>query len=444
MRTLALVFTLPLLLASCSQVAPYNPAALPFFNNSRPVALASGPTEAPLGTAVLLDGTDSYDPDEDELQWHWAVDQMPADSELPSNPFSTNDSRNAALTDVLLDVPGIYVFSLRVTDPDEAASYTTFVTVLSILDDSVPLADAGPNVAGAEGALVCADGSRSSDPRGRTPTYLWSVAVRPEASALTDGFLLGGDSPEVCFTPDVTGEYLLSLVVEAGGRSSPPDFVEVLVISTNQSPTALPSFSDGASCSSVALDGTSSTDPDGDALDYRWDLLLAPFGSRTPLGEAAFADSTAAAPVFYADVAGEYLAQLVVHDGEHISEPALLELELHPKTVNADPQVQHSEDVYIRRVPTNCWQACSPVEFTIDAVGTSDPDGDLVDVTWAVVSGDATLGAHTGLEVEVEIAPPAAGCTNPVPRNLVEIEVTATDCSGGTDVSHIVVAYDCG
>ncbi len=430
-------------LTGCPSMSPLDPAALPFFNNSRPVARASAPEQAPLGTPLLLDGTGSYDPDEDELRWQWRVDEAPPGSELPGNPFSVNDSRNAAITEVLLDVPGIHVFALQVVDPDGATSYTTYVTVLGTIDDAAPNADAGPDQDGVEGDLLCVDGARSSDPRGRALTYEWDVAARPEGSTLDDGRLLP-DGSEVCFTPDRPGRFLLSLVVEAGGRSSAPDFVEVLVVSTNQRPVAAPTLSAGASCSTVVLDGSASSDPDGDLLEHRWDLLLAPFGSRTPLGEAAFADSTAATATFYADVPGEYLAQLVVNDGEQHSAPVLLPMELAPKTANAPPVVLHNEDMYVRRIPNACWLSCNAVEVVLDAFGTTDPDGDLVDVTWEVVSGDATLSEAVGLEVGLELAPPPAECTWPVPRNLVEVEVTATDCSGGTDVSRIVIAYDCG
>ncbi len=441
MRTL--LFCLVVAVAGCGPVTPLDPAGLPFFNNSRPVALASGPGEAPLGAPFLLDGTDSYDPDEDELRWQWRVSDAPADSALPGNPFTVNDSRNAALTEVEVDVPGVYVFAVQVVDPDGAASYTAYVTVLATPDDTIPVADAGPDTGGVEGDLVCLDGSRSSDPRGRPLSFEWAVAIRPPGSIIDDAFLVV-DGPEACFTPDRPGRYLLSLIVAADAGSSAPDFVEVLVHSTNQTPWAVPELTAGASCSTVALDGTGSIDPDGDPLAYRWDLLLAPFGSRTPLGESAFVDSTSPTPVFYADLPGEYLAQLVVDDGEQVSAPVLLPLDLEPKTVNADPIVVHTEDMYVRRIPTACWLSCDPIDVVVDALGTSDPDGDLFDVTWEIVSGEATLESSTGPEVGVELAPPAPGCSNPVPRNTVEIEVTATDCSGGTDVSRIVVAYDCG
>jgi hypothetical protein len=411
-------------------------------NNTTPVARAEAAPDVALGEPLQLDGSRSYDPDEDELRYEWEVDELPYASELPANPFTVNGSRNAGITEVLLDVPGIYVFSLRVVDPDDATSHHVYITVLAVPDTSVPVADAGPDAAGIESQEVCVDGSNSQDPRGRELTYSWTVAVSPSQSEA--GALLDGDQALACLAPDVPGEYLLSLVVDAGARSSAPDFVTVLVHSTNQTPTALPGFVEGGSCATVHLDGTASTDPDGDDLQYRWDLLLTPFGSRTPLGEDAFSDSTSPTPVFYADVEGEYLAQLVVDDGENHSTPVALPLALTPKETNTAPTVGHSEDVYVRALPAACWLSCAPTSVPLDAFGTSDPDGDPVDITWEVLSGDATLDTYEGDVVDLEIAPPSPGCVSPAPRNLVEIRVTATDCSGASTSSTIVVAYDCG
>lgn len=71
----------------------------------------------------------------------------------------------------------------------------------------------------------------------------------------------------------------------------------------------------------AVLDGTESTDPDGDDLTFAWSLLSAPEGSETELlGEA---DSIATIDV---DVEGSYSAVLVVSDGELTSTPDTVEV----------------------------------------------------------------------------------------------------------------------
>ena len=59
----------------------------------------------------------------------------------------------------------------------------------------------------------------------------------------------------------------------------------------------------------VALNGTGSTDPEGAALSYAW-VLQVPGGSSASLSSA-----TTSQPTFVADVAGAYTATLTVSDG---------------------------------------------------------------------------------------------------------------------------------
>ena len=96
---------------------------------------------------------------EDPLRYEWRVDDLPGGSELPGNPFSINGSRNADRTEVLLDVPGVYVFALQVVDSSEALSDTSYVAVLAVPDSSLPVAEGGPDLAGLEGQEVCMDGN---------------------------------------------------------------------------------------------------------------------------------------------------------------------------------------------------------------------------------------------------------------------------------------------
>jgi hypothetical protein len=60
----------------------------------------------------------------------------------------------------------------------------------------------------------------------------------------------------------------------------------------------------------VQLDGSASTDPDKDALNYRWSMTQKPAGSQ-----AALSDTTRVNPSFTADLSGEYKLSLWVNDG---------------------------------------------------------------------------------------------------------------------------------
>jgi N-acetylneuraminic acid mutarotase len=65
----------------------------------------------------------------------------------------------------------------------------------------------------------------------------------------------------------------------------------------------------------VTLDGSGSSDADGDTLTYSWSITSAPEGSTAALSDAAIVN-----PTFTPDVAGEYTIQLVVNDGTEDSD----------------------------------------------------------------------------------------------------------------------------
>jgi len=64
----------------------------------------------------------------------------------------------------------------------------------------------------------------------------------------------------------------------------------------------------------VFLNGSASSDPDGDSLSFSWQLTTQPENSA-----ATLSDITATAPTFIADISGSYIARLVVNDGRQDS-----------------------------------------------------------------------------------------------------------------------------
>ena len=59
----------------------------------------------------------------------------------------------------------------------------------------------------------------------------------------------------------------------------------------------------------IQLDGTNSSDPDGDELSFNWSL------NKPSSSTASLSNDQSPKPTFVADVAGEYVANLVVDDG---------------------------------------------------------------------------------------------------------------------------------
>ena len=66
----------------------------------------------------------------------------------------------------------------------------------------------------------------------------------------------------------------------------------------------------------VQLDGSGSSDANGDRLSFHWALTTLPAGSQATLSNATLVN-----PTFVADVFGTYVAQLIVDDGTLDSDP---------------------------------------------------------------------------------------------------------------------------
>ena len=167
-----------------------------------------------------------------------------------------------------------------------------------------PTARAGADQSVQPGAVVRLDGSGSSDPDGDALSYSWTAPATVVLSAPTEA--------QPTFTAGAVGTYRFSLVVSDGARSSAPDEVIVTVGQANRAPVAAAGPDQRVTAgATVQLDGSGSSDPDGDALSYAW---TAPAG--------VFLSSTSGArPTFVAGAAGVYRVSLVVGDGRLTSPP---------------------------------------------------------------------------------------------------------------------------
>jgi len=184
--------------------------------------------------------------------------------------------------------------------------------------NTAPVANAGPDQNVGTGSLVDLDGSGSSDADGDSLTYAWTFVSQPDGSnaLLSDGLLFAtwGAPMTVVnpnFTPDVDGTYILKLVVNDGTVDSIADTVTVTATTVNSTPVANAGPDQNVvTGSDISLNGSGSTDADGDQLTYKWIFTSIPSGST-----ATLSDSIIANPTYTADLDGTYILKLVVNDG---------------------------------------------------------------------------------------------------------------------------------
>jgi RHS repeat-associated protein len=335
--------------------------------NSAPVARAGTDRSVSLGALVPMDGSASTDVDGDALSYRWSFSARPAGSNaILSNPNIVNPSFTA-------DVPGTFVLQLVVNDGqvDSAPASVSIST-----DNAAPSANAGPDQSVALGARVQLDGSASRDPEGAALSYAWSFVSRPAGSAAV---LDNPGSATPSFVADRAGDYVVQLIVSDGVLGSTPDQVRVSTLNSRPlaDAGAAQSVDTGAT---VQLDGSASRDADGDALSYSWSFTLRPAGSA-----AALSDASAVNPSFVADVAGQYIVQLIVSDGRLTSVPVTVSITA--STPNRPPTAQAAASPDTVLVGQT---------VTLSSAGSADPDGNPISFLWSLSARPAGSNASIG------------------------------------------------
>ena len=337
-----------------------------------PVADAGDDQQVLLGETVTLDGTASSDLDGQVEGWAWRMLLAPRGSTASLSPST------GSVVDLTPDLAGQYVLALEVTDDSGETSGLDLVSLRVGSGNAPPEvtleADATDVV---PEALVMLSAS-GSDPEGAELSWEWSVQHAADGSKAE----LEVQGTEATFVPDLGGVYILSVRASDGVSWSQRADAVLRVDSpeTNEPPTAI--CGDGGEVevgTTVELDGTASTDPEGGALSYSWALAERPDESRTYLEQGSEAVAR-----FTPDVEGSYAFKLQVSDGEHLSEScdvAYVAVEPPPTLCEEAILVDHLDDSTSGTAAGGSW---SGARF----FGGLDTEGDGR-VSWSLDLGEA-------------------------------------------------------
>jgi hypothetical protein len=419
---------------------------------TKPTAHAGDSTTLPLGSQVTVDGGGSAwceDHAADAITFTWIFESTPKDSSI--DEFSLSDNRNstAVSADFIPDVPGEYVISLRVNDPDNA-SEPSFVIATISSDDLPPSADCGEDLLGRAGTASTLDGSSSNDPEGAELTYLWNVAAVPDCSKLHAESLFDRSSPSPTIIPDCGGLFVVSLVVTDGLQDSAPVFCTVDATSDNQPPIASAGTNEiVSSCADnpFQLNGWASFDEEGNALTYKWSLQTAPEGADpTAYG---FDDDTLVNPLFTWDVPGDWTFLLQVNDGETWSAPDSVTHTINGDDKNNAPSAVAGSDISISTTApcssggSSGWE-CGPCEITtaeLDGSGSHDPDIDILHFLWTETDGTLSFSS-TQTAISTVTFPSVEPGYGETVSSSHEVTLAVEDCSL-SDNDHITITYQC-
>ena len=353
-------------------------------SNTPPVANPGQTQVANIGSLVQLNGSGSTDVDADTLTYKWSLITVPTNSTAKlSNANIVNPTFTA-------DLPGTYVAQLIVNDGKVDSAPAT--VTISTASPQPPTANAGANQTVKTGATVALSGS-GSDPQSLPLTYSWSLTTRPNGSTAA---LSSTTSKTPTFVADKPGTYVAQLIVNNGYQNSQPSTV---TITTSNTPPVANAGSDQSIVlgSIVQLDGSASSDADGDPLTYSWSLVSRPDDSRVNLSAA-----NSKTPTFTPDVAGTYVVQLIVNDALANSTPATVMISVGARKVSLSPN------------PLNLSTSAGTLVLTLGVPTGDDPlTVNLTGFDPAVVSMPAqvTVPAHSS-GVNISVTPVGAGTTN--------------------------------
>ncbi len=142
---------------------------------------------------------------------------------------------------------------------------------------------------------------------------------------------LSGTMPNLTYNPDsnYSGVDSFTFKTNDGQIDSAPATITLTVNPVNDVPYANAGSDQEASrTETVTLNGSGSSDIDGDTLTYQWSFASLPAGST-----AGLSDSSNVTPSFIADVSGVYELELIVNDGNIASSPDAVTITVSPLMV---------------------------------------------------------------------------------------------------------------
>ena len=277
----------------------------------------------------------------------------------------------------------------------ETETYTITVT-----DNDAPIAIAGPDRSASIGEVMIFNASESSDNIG-IENYNWDFGDgNSESEMIVDHIYT------------TAGTFTATLTVTDNGGMTATDTATITVNSipnqppiANAGPDQTVYDADGTGEETVFLNGSLSSDPDGEIISYTWSEGIAFVGSGpTPNNDFSI---------------GTHIINLVVQDNDGATNSSTVTIEVianQPPTANAGPD------------QTSVMGAV----VSFDGSGSSDPDGNILSYEW-------DFDASNGIQVD---AIGATAGNSYATAGSYTVTLTVTDNGEATATDTILVQVD--
>ncbi|MEZ4528437.1 MAG: PKD domain-containing protein [Desulfobacterales bacterium] len=384
--------------------------------NRAPLANAGPAQTVREGDTVILDGSNSTDPDNGAdsgiVSWSWRQTDGTAVS------LSNAGKKQASFTAPPVSASGeSLTFELTVTDTG-GLSDTDSVIINVISDNEPPVASAGSDLTVNAGEQVTLDASASSDPDGAADiaSYEWRQILGKTVS------LSNPEAVRPVFTAPATGNGGIALrfeltVTDKGGLKSSAE-VTVNVVSPDNQPPSAHAGSDQSveEGKEVMLDGSASTDPENSISLHIWRQIG---GIPVTLSDAKKISPTFTAP----DVArgGDILTfELTVVDSGGLMDSDRVTVTVSYVSRNPVADAGGNQTVW----------AGEPV--FLDGSGSRDSDGWITSYLWAQISG-------TPVTISDPIIPEPSFAAPNAPGETLIFRLTVVDNEGLQDSAQTVI-----
>ncbi len=324
-----------------------------------------------------------------------------------SGPTSgTIVTANAATTNVINLVQGVYKFQLTVTDNNGATGRDTVQVTVNPAPNVPPTANAGTDKTITLPTNTTTLTGSGTDADGTIIGYQWIKVSGPTA-----GTIVSPTAATTNLTGLVQGVYKFQLTVTDNNSATGRDTVQVTV---NPAPNVVPNANAGSDVTitlptnNTNLNGSLSNDPDGTISTYSWVKISGPATGSITNATSSIATATSL-------VQGVYKFELTVTDNSGATDKDTMQVTVNPAP-NVVPNANAGSDIVIT-LPTN--------STSLNGSLSNDPDGTISTYAWVKISGPAT-GTITN-------ASSAIATASGLVQGVYKYQLTVTDNSGAID-----------